>query len=369
MSTIIVNATAMGEGGALTILTQFIRNIRSEDGDFIIFVPVGLDVDKYQKNNIKIIMLDAKSWIKRIVWDNYGLNKWITDNKSNPSLVISLQNTSIYTSNKIPQLIYLHQPIPFSSHKWCFYKKSEIKLFLYKHFYNYFIFRNTNKNTKFIVQTDWMKKALTLKKISPKSVYTLKPTVNHVNVEHNEKYKINNNDRIIFYPATPFVYKNHVEIVNAIKTMRDNGFNISNIKCIFTFRKENGGHVVDLIKNLGLNENFHFVGPLPINKVMSIYKTSHLVVFPSYIETFGLPLIEAAAFGKHIIAADEPYSREVLDGYSGVEFLKINSAHLWAEKISSNINNDIAHQPLVNTNECSWREFFKITNEEIIKNK
>jgi len=39
-------------------------------------------------------------------------------------------------------------------------------------------------------------------------------------------------------------------------------------------------------------------------------------LFPSYIETFGLPLIEAAAFGLPIGVANEAYAHEVLKGYN-----------------------------------------------------
>ncbi|CNI67001.1 D-inositol-3-phosphate glycosyltransferase [Yersinia massiliensis] len=369
MGSIIVNATAMGEGGALTILTQLVRNIGPEDGDFIIFIPYGLDLDKYQKNNIKLIKLDVKSWFKRIAWDNYGLNKWILERNLTPSFIISMQNTSIYTSNKIPQLIYLHQPIPFSSHKWSFYKKEELKLFLYKHFYNYFIFRNSNKSTTFVVQTDWMKKALINKGVASTSVYIIKPSINDIIIKSDETYQITNNKKIIFYPATPFVYKNHVEIIKAIGHLKSVGVNTSNISCVFTFGKDKGKHLVDLIEKLNVSENFDFVGELPINTVMSIYKASHAVVFPSYIETFGLPLLEAAAFGKHILAADEPYAREVLDEYSGVDFLKINNPSLWANKILEAIKSETTHQPLVIKSEHSWSDFFKIVNEEITSKK
>lgn len=39
------------------------------------------------------------------------------------------------------------------------------------------------------------------------------------------------------------------------------------------------------------------------------------LIFPSYIETVGLPLVEAMSVGAVILAADCEYAHEVLDGY------------------------------------------------------
>ena len=49
------------------------------------------------------------------------------------------------------------------------------------------------------------------------------------------------------------------------------------------------------------------------------YNESSLV-FPSYIESFGLPLAEARAMGTVIFASDCPFSREVLAGYENAYF-------------------------------------------------
>jgi len=47
-----------------------------------------------------------------------------------------------------------------------------------------------------------------------------------------------------------------------------------------------------------------------------------ILVFPSYVESFGLPLLEAKLTGTYIIASDTPFCREILNGYDNVEFFE-----------------------------------------------
>ncbi|EGQ9181966.1 glycosyltransferase family 4 protein, partial [Vibrio parahaemolyticus] len=78
------------------------------------------------------------------------------------------------------------------------------------------------------------------------------------------------------------------------------------------------------------------LGVIPYDALIEQYKKASFLVFPSYLETYGLPLAEAATLGKPILSADLPYSRDVLKGYSGVKFISYNSAESWAESIINN---------------------------------
>ena len=53
------------------------------------------------------------------------------------------------------------------------------------------------------------------------------------------------------------------------------------------------------------------VGTVPYEEIVAWYREASLFVFPSYLETFGHPLIEALASGLPIVAADIPVFREI----------------------------------------------------------
>lgn len=60
-----------------------------------------------------------------------------------------------------------------------------------------------------------------------------------------------------------------------------------------------------------LAERIHLVGGVPYDEVPAWYAGASLFVFPSYLETFGHPLLEAMAAGVPVVAGDVAVSREV----------------------------------------------------------
>jgi glycosyltransferase involved in cell wall biosynthesis len=60
-----------------------------------------------------------------------------------------------------------------------------------------------------------------------------------------------------------------------------------------------------------LAERIHLVGGVPYRDVPAWYAGAALFAFPSYLETFGHPLLEAMASGVPVVAGDIPVSREV----------------------------------------------------------
>ncbi|MDG2335585.1 MAG: glycosyltransferase family 1 protein [Myxococcota bacterium] len=60
-----------------------------------------------------------------------------------------------------------------------------------------------------------------------------------------------------------------------------------------------------------LADRIHLVGAVPYEEITRYYAESALFVFPSYLETFGHPLLEALAAGVPVVAADIPVFREI----------------------------------------------------------
>jgi len=58
--------------------------------------------------------------------------------------------------------------------------------------------------------------------------------------------------------------------------------------------------------------NIHMVGEIAHARISDYYKASSALVYPSYTESFGLPLIEAANFGMPIFASNLDYVKDVV---------------------------------------------------------
>ncbi|MCV2423103.1 glycosyltransferase [Paucibacter sp. DJ2R-2] len=57
----------------------------------------------------------------------------------------------------------------------------------------------------------------------------------------------------------------------------------------------------------------HNLGQMPRDQILSLYRHTHALIFPSITESFGLPLIEASQYGLPILAPESDYVRDVCE--------------------------------------------------------
>lgn len=358
--TIVVNNPAAKNGGVLTILKQFLDNIYKNDTENFYYVITSVpELLKYKTNNIKIEVISRQSFRQRIFWDNLGLKKFLKKKKINPDLFISFQNTGVNLPNKIPQIIYYQQPLSLSKENWSFFQKDERLFWLYKNIYPFFIKQYLNRVKKVVVQTEWVKEEFCKCFGYPKSdIELIKPEINLPNVkeiisEPKEKFRI-------FYPAATYKYKNHFLLIKSLAELKK-----LDLECVFTFAKEDNPNLFDLIKKYDLEEKIKLVGKIEYEKVLKYYKSADLIVFPSTIETFGLPLIEAASFGKKILVIDKPYSREVIGNYQGAKFISNDDLKTWSEEIRLSFKFKKTFECFKSSYESSWDEFFRLIKRSL----
>ena len=121
------------------------------------------------------------------------------------------------------------------------------------------------------------------------------------------------------------------------------------------------------IEELGLTKNIMFHGQVSTSLLSSWYEHAHALVFPSWLETLGLPLVEAAAHGLPIIACDAQYAKEALNGYQGVSFAKPDKAEEWAKSISEACNKRIKYPLYKRIDEAghsAWDKLFDLIHKQ-----
>lgn len=62
-----------------------------------------------------------------------------------------------------------------------------------------------------------------------------------------------------------------------------------------------------------LSERIHILGGVPYAEIRKYYESALLFVFPSYLETFGIPMIEAMASQLPLVASDIPVFHEIAE--------------------------------------------------------
>lgn len=339
---IIVNATALDRSGALSILRQFVENIPQDERKWLIFVSPEISLSSSNPFVRIEPIVGVKTLHKRLWWDAFGLKRWLNKHEVEPVAAVSLQNTGFKVGRSVPTYIYYHQPLPFFPFSWNPFKKQERTFWFYKHIYPLFVDLFLKKSTKIFVQLEFIKKGFAKRFKHPKEligVFNPDVMLSEISVEG----KTNScNKKILIYPAMPHFYKNHRIIEEALK------FTDAEIEILFTTNLND--RKVD-------DERIKYIGMQTYEKICQFYHTCDALLFPSYIETFGLPLLEAAMTGMPIITADLPYAREVLRGYEGVKYVTFDDPEAWAKAIE-NLRKGERFTPIDISDRPGWKELF-----------
>ena len=354
-SCIVVNATALDASGALGILRQFVENIPSESGyRWLIFISDKVEVEN-KNANVKLEPIsNVKSLPRRFWWDTVGLKRWLKLREIKPLAAISLQNTGFSVGADVLSYIYYHQPVPLMDFSWNIFKREHRGLWFYKNIYPLFVRLFLRSRTEVFVQLEYIKDLFNKKfGTSLDKIHIISPSV-HIPKESTIRSITLPQETVnLFYPSTAVFYKNHAVLAKAMAGVADN------VRLNLTITKDDCPGEIE-------ENKYEFLGRMPYADVLSFYKACDALVFPSYIETYGLPLIEAASLGVPIIAADLPYAREVLDGYEGVTFVPYDDAEGWSRAISE-LRKGVRYSPLQLKSRPSWQELFNIVESKINK--
>lgn len=109
-----------------------------------------------------------------------------------------------------------------------------------------------------------------------------------------------------FYPADFSPHKNHAILFKAWELIRAK--NIS-AKLVLTISDTQASSLNNNYQELGITAT----GYLDDEEIVDLYKSSHALIFPSLIESFPLPLIEARKYSTKIIASERDFIREQVD--------------------------------------------------------
>jgi len=115
-----------------------------------------------------------------------------------------------------------------------------------------------------------------------------------------EKYELYN--RYLLYPAATWKHKNHINLIKAMaKLIEDN----LDLQLICTGNKTAYHQTVEEeIKKLNLERNIKFLGIVPEEDLLGLYKTTSLVVIPTLYEAGSGPLYEAMRYSSPVICSN-----------------------------------------------------------------
>lgn len=335
---IVVNDIAADSGGVLSVLKDFYQYVRENDRENEwYFLVCGDFIEPTDRIHVIKLPQVKKNYLKRLSFDYFTGRSLI--NSLNPDVVFSLQNTITF-GVKAPQVVYEHQPLPFQSIKnYSFLKASERRMAMYQHLIGKVIIQSIKHASRVIVQTEWMREAVAEKGCIPVSrIAKIAPNVEDLSLYYVDIPRRND---LFFYPSSAVPYKNISCICDAADLLEERGLRFE-VRLTVPQQKQ--------------QDHIFWLGQIPREQVMHQFCEATLV-FPSYIETFGYPLVEAAQMGAIVLAADLPFAHEVLGSYENAYFFDPFDPGALADLMEQVITGKIRHKETLmrsETKKNSW---------------
>ncbi len=209
---------------------------------------------------------------------------------------------------------YCHNPGPFIK-KDLTKIKYGWRVTAFSFFYRYLYRINMKSADALIVQQDWMRRQF--QKMYPaERVIVARPDMPE-GFHFTDRSK-ENRVPVFVYASFPRYFKNFEVILQACEILEKKGIN--SFEVWLTINGKENRYSSELRKRYRNLDTVRFTGLLPREKLFHVYEISDYLIFPSKVETWGLPVSEYKGTGKPVILADLPYAHEALGDYEQAVF-------------------------------------------------
>jgi len=330
---VVISGVSLTEGGILSILQDCAKSAKKISGehDFIFLVhQKELMATEDPRFVVKEYPKIKQSWFRRLYFEYIYCKKLSKELK--PDVWISLHDM---TPNVLAtkQFVYCHNPSPFFTArlKDVFI---DYKLFLFSFFYKYLYGINIKKNKYVIVQQNWLREAFN-------AMYDVSTIVAYPSIDLPEilfgtlNAKVDDQPFTFFYPSFPRIFKNFEVLLDATLLLAAQRVDF---QVVVTIDASQNKLAEQLFKKYKHCDQIKFIGKQTRDSVYEIFNNCNCLLFPSKLETWGLPLTEAKLFKKPILVADLEYAHENIQDYKNVKFFDPDNPKMLASYMDKQID-------------------------------
>jgi glycosyltransferase involved in cell wall biosynthesis len=363
MKTIVISAVNLRKGGTLTILRNCLEYLSSLDASKFRIIALVHRKELAMYPNIEYVEIPwaMKNWVFRL-WCEYVTMKKISKRISPVYLWLSLHDTTPNV-NAERRIVYCHNPFPFFEWRWKqLYFNYHIVCFAW--FSKYIYWKNIHKNKYVIVQQEWIReKFIEMFSINKNRIIIALPSCSSDPIE-----KKVNKDRQLYrfiFASFPDIHKNFETLCRAVELL-EKEIGKDKFKVSITISGNENRYARYLKRHWGGISSIEFTGFMKKDKLYEYYREADCLVFPSKVETWGLPISEFAVSGKPMLLADLPYAHETAAGSKRTAFFNPFDPHDLKDKMLRLIKGDSSFLLKIDQKEISapiantWAELFKI---------
>ena len=313
---VVVSAVNIRKGGTLTVLKDCLGYLSSREDLQVTALVHKQGLCDYPNIHYIEIPWSIQGWGKRLKCE-YVTMKGISEQLPETDLWLSLHDTTPNVKAK-RQAVYCQTSFPLLKVKLRDFLLNK-KIPLFALFTQFAYKKNVHRNKYLIVQQNWLREGLSKKLQVDKDRFIVAPPKFEapaiVDTSHNEPIPV------FFYPAIADCHKNFETLCKAAEIL-EKKLGPNQFKLVLTVHKK-WGHVASI--------DFH--GYMSQDDLYGYYGKSACLLFPSRVETWGLPISEFKPTGKPMILADLPYAHETATGAEKVAFVCTCDTDAWARQM------------------------------------
>jgi glycosyltransferase, family 1 len=352
---IVISGINIVSGGMLSVYRDCLQELLSHCQDIEVFALVH-DPELFKdiadcRITYRAFPKAKRSWLLRCYYEYIFFSR--VSKEIRPDVWISMHDMTPNVKAD-SQIVYCHNPSPFYRIQ-CKQLFAEWKFTLFTLFYRYLYRINLYRNRYIIVQQDWMRKEFQ-RLFGLSNIIVARPQ------RVSSVFPVNPVQKgMLFYPVTVHAYKNVEVLCEATKYLQD----ITGLRIVLTMDGTESRYAGSLVRRYRDIPAVQFIGHQSRAEVFRLYASCEALLFPSRLESWGMPLSEFMETGKPVLAANLPYAHEVMDGYERVKFLNPLNPEDWAAAIRALLSGTLEydHIPLQIPEEPyarNWKELFSL---------
>lgn len=371
MKTIVVSAVNIRKGGTLTILRNCLEYLSTQTEHYRIVALVHQrELCDYEGIEYIEMPNTIKGWSRRL-WCEYVTMHRISKQLAPVYLWLSLHDTTPRVCAE-HRAVYCQTSFPFLKLKfndWRF----DYKIGLFGLFTRIAYRINIKKNDYLIVQAEWLRENFSRMFRLPKTKFIVappKPDTSNIAISHKETDGI----YTFFYAATPDCHKNFELACKAAQKLEDE-LGKNRFRLILTINGNENKYAQWLYTQWGMVDSIKFHGFMDKHTLYQHYASVDCLIFPSRIETWGLPITEFSQYKKPMLLANLPYAHETAAGSSQVAYFDPRESEQLQTMMSSLIHGDasflceIPIKHIKSPRADSWGALFNLLTNTTSKTK
>lgn len=333
---IVVSAVNIRKGGTLTVLKDCLSYLSTQEQYHVTALVHKRELCDFPGINYIEIPWSIKSWFLRL-WCEYVTMHRISKSLPHTNLWFSLHDTTPRVKAQ-RQAVYCHTSFPFLKTRlqdW----RMDPKIPLFAHLTRFAYKINAGRNYRMVVQTAWFREALSsLIGFPEDKIVVASPSVHAATIEDcSASQRI----RLFLYPSTPDCHKNFETACRAAQLLEER-LGKGRFSLVLTISGDENRYARWLYGRYKAVDSINFNGFMSRERLYNYYGKAACLVFPSRVETWGLPISEFLPTGKPMLLANERYAHETAAGARKAAFFPTMDANRLSKLMEAVILGDMS---------------------------